>query len=47
MSDELTFNASDNDAAPDSPISLEMEWKRKTKEKKTQQKIIECLKTIH
>ena len=25
MSDELTFNASDNDVAPDSPILLEME----------------------
>ena len=25
MSDELTFNASDNDVAPDEPILLEME----------------------
>ena len=25
MRDELTLNASDNDVAPDSPISLEME----------------------
>ena len=24
--DELTFNASDNDAAPDSPILFEMEY---------------------
>ena len=26
MRDELTFNAEDNDVAPDDPISLEMEW---------------------
>ncbi len=25
MSDELTFNASDNDVAPDEPISLQIE----------------------
>ena len=25
MSDELTFNPSDNDVAPDGPIKLEME----------------------
>ena len=25
MIDELTFNASDNDGAPESPISLQME----------------------
>ena len=25
MSDELTFNTSDNDVAPDSPILLQME----------------------
>ena len=36
MSDELTFNASDNDVAPDSPISFTMEWKRNMKEKKIQ-----------
>ncbi len=26
VSDELTFNPSDNDVAPDSPILLQMEW---------------------
>ena len=25
MSDELTFNASDNDVAPESPVSVQME----------------------
>ena len=45
MRDEFTFSASDNDDAPDGPMLLPTEWKKKKKDKKDKNKQFWSIRT--